>query len=260
MPHVWHHELVGVFRPIEVARRTLAAHGHLSDQLSEPSPGAVHAVAAIFSDCITELNRSLGLDEDAASRVLSVVLPAASQAFVLFRHGQFDQASRSLVWAWEAHLRTLRLPGVAEWEARRARAFLKPEDLDPEWLALWNLAVSDHLAARLGGGRARHALQRLSTHLQLGQDELGRMFGVAGETVRRWLLGSHRVPAGRAAEIGSADAALTRLLELFRPGRLSQVIRRQADLFGGERAVDWILRGRITEVADRYEAALAYQG
>jgi uncharacterized protein with PIN domain len=28
----------------------------------------------------------------------------------------------------------------------------------------------------------------------------------------------------------------------------------------GERALDWILRGRIAEVAGRYEIALAYQG
>ncbi len=30
-------------------------------------------------------------------------------------------------------------------------------------------------------------------------------------------------------------------------------------LFNGESALDWILRGRISETAARYEAALSYQ-
>jgi len=53
--------------------------------------------------------------------------------------------------------------------------------------------------------------------------------------------------------------ALTRLLALFRPERLPEVIQRPADLFDGERALDWIRRGRAAEVADRYEMALSYQ-
>jgi hypothetical protein len=36
-------------------------------------------------------------------------------------------------------------------------------------------------------------------------------------------------------------------------------IRRPAELFDGETALAWILRGRIAEVADRYETALLYQ-
>jgi hypothetical protein len=31
-------------------------------------------------------------------------------------------------------------------------------------------------------------------------------------------------------------------------------------LFDGERALDWILRGRIGDAAGRYEIALSYQG
>jgi len=50
------------------------------------------------------------------------------------------------------------------------------------------------------------------------------------------------------------------MLEIFRPERLFQVVRRKADLFDGESALEWILRGRVAEVADRYELALSYQG
>ena len=57
----------------------------------------------------------------------------------------------------------------------------------------------------------------------------------------------------------AAGAALGRLEAMFRPERLSQVVRRKAGLFEGESALDWILRGRIAAAAGRYETALAYQ-
>jgi len=91
-------------------------------------------------------------------------------------------------------------------------------------------------------------------------DHLARMFEVAADTVRLWERGHGEVPAARRAELLLADKALDRLLELFRPERLPQVIRRKADLFDKEQALDWILRGRIADVADRYDAALSYQG
>ncbi len=42
--------------------------------------------------------------------------------------------------------------------------------------------------------------------------------------------------------------------------RLPQVIRRPVDIFDGHSALEWILLGRIEEVAKRYEVAFAYQG
>ena len=59
--------------------------------------------------------------------------------------------------------------------------------------------------------------------------------------------------------VNRASSAVMRLAAIFRPERLPQVIRRKAALFGGESALDWILRGQIHEVADRYETTLAYQ-
>jgi hypothetical protein len=85
------------------------------------------------------------------------------------------------------------------------------------------------------------------------------MLGVSGETVRRWKAGATGIPLSHAAELTAAESALNRLMRMFRPARLPLAIRRNADLFGGKRALDWILDGRIAEVADRYEAALAYQ-
>jgi DNA-binding transcriptional regulator YiaG len=116
------------------------------------------------------------------------------------------------------------------------------------------------LLARRHDLEARLALDRLMLRLSLSQDEAARMLGVSGETVRRWQRGAVKIPLSRAAQLLSMGEALQRLLALFQPARLPLTIRRQAELFDGERALDWILRGRIAEVAGRYEIALAYQG
>ena len=106
----------------------------------------------------------------------------------------------------------------------------------------------------------RGAIERLMGSLSLSQDQMGRMLGVSGETIRRWKAGATGIPLSRVAELTAAEAALNRLLRIFRPERLPLAIRRKADLFGGKAALDWILDGRIAEVADRYELSLVYQG
>ena len=115
------------------------------------------------------------------------------------------------------------------------------------------------MAEQLGTGRARVALRSLMAHLDLGQDDLGRMFGVSGETIRRWEHSQSRISTAQEARI-LAEAALRRLLDLFRPERLAAAVRRPAELFAGDTAHEWILRGRIVDVAERYETALSYQG
>lgn len=125
--------------------------------------------------------------------------------------------------------------------------------------ATFQLAMEELLRAESGGEKARLAVRSLMSHLDLSFDQVGRMFKVSGETVRRWSQGSHAVPSGRVGQLATAQAALDRLLGIFRPEALPGVIRREAELFDGETALDWILRGRIDEVADYYESALSYQ-
>ena len=96
-------------------------------------------------------------------------------------------------------------------------------------------------------------------HLDLGQDELGRLLGVSGETVRRWERGKNRIPRDSEAAILTVESAVRRLLEIFRPERLPLVVRREADLFEGETALEWILRGRIDDVILHYERMFVYQ-
>ncbi len=55
------------------------------------------------------------------------------------------------------------------------------------------------------------------------------------------------------------SASLAHLEEILVPDRLAEAIRRPAPLFDGRSALDWILEGRFSEVADRYEIAFRYQ-
>ncbi len=103
-------------------------------------------------------------------------------------------------------------------------------------------------------------LERLAAALELGQDDLGRMFCVSGESVRRWRTGATGIPAHKRARIAEASAGLDRLEHIFLPASLAAATRRKAEAFEGEAAIDWILRGRVRDVADIYEFVLSYQG
>ncbi len=128
-----------------------------------------------------------------------------------------------------------------------------------ECLAIFHAAVGEHQRAKRGGAEGRRILYRLMATLDLSRDEAGRVFDVTGETVRRWERRMVEIPTEQLARLTTADAGLSRLLELFLPDRLTLAIRRPADAFGGERALDWILRGRIAQVAESYDRALMYQ-
>ena len=106
--------------------------------------------------------------------------------------------------------------------------------------------------------KSQRILQQLRKCFDLSQEDLGTMFGVTGEVLTSWENGTVEVPETALAKLISADSALDRMLWFFRPDRLPQVIRRRADAFDGERALDWILDGRIAEVSDRYYNGLAY--
>lgn len=105
--------------------------------------------------------------------------------------------------------------------------------------------------------KASVILDQLRECLGLSQEDLGAMFGVDGEAAGAWESGSLEIPEIAFARVIAAHAALDRMIWLLRPDRLPEVIRRRAAAFDGERALDWILKGRIAEVAERYEGGLA---
>lgn len=101
-------------------------------------------------------------------------------------------------------------------------------------------------------------LRQIREYLDVSVEDVGTMFGLTGETVREWQGGTAEIPDKTVGQMVAAGNSLNQLLGIFRPERLPQVIRRRADAFDGERALDWILDGRIAEVAERYDQGLSY--
>ena len=224
---------------LEEVQAALAAE--MAEDLPQLTPGSF---MSLVGKHIRRLNCAFQVPLPRAALVEAGVLQNSFPAYALLQQRDITRASR-----WVVHT----------WEDYAGEAGLLPAGQDERSMLDYDLAVYEFLSATERGNEGRRILRRLVTCLGLGQDEVGRVFAVSGETIRRWDRGRVRIPHARMAELVSCDAALERLEALFLPDRLAQVIRRRADLFQGERALDLILRGRIGEVAERYEAALAYQ-
>ncbi len=218
---------------------------------------SIQGLVDTLRECVRELNVASKIDESLAGLVGDSVTQGAYPVLYLARRGELERASRLLVTIWKTTLQALD-PAA---ESLASEQGSKPNTLEAEleYLSALNVAVSEVLHLDVNQAEARNVLRHLASNLELSFDELGRMFGVSGETVRRWERGTHRIPTGRIAKLISANHSVSRLLQMFRSNRLPQVIRREVDLFGGERALDWILRGRHADVADRYENTLMYQ-
>lgn len=227
--------------------------------------GAVMTVVRAMDQCVRALNSAVGIGDGRARLLRNSVVHGSFPVLLLLRHDSTVAAS-FLVREW---MRTAEAFGalapaaagtVEEELESHPQAQIPVQSSEEELLSTFHTAVTDVLRTTEGQERGREIVRRLMTLLDLSFDQVGRLLGLSGETVRRWERGTHEIPAERLAELTTAEAALRRLLTVFRPERIAQAIRRKADLFGGETAFDWILRGRIVDVADRYETALVYQG
>ena len=251
-----------------------SAAGDFGASLDVPNLLGARASASLFRGCLHVLSEHARLEDDAARLVDSEALYLAFEAFVAFRSGATEEAAAALLDAWTSTtLAELHAPetvqiyrreiaalrGISETVSAAVKTFAESTEDYQEWLILFHQAVEQVISSEVASDRGRSALRSLMTRLELGQDDLGRMFGVSGETVRRWERGLSTIPAERRSAILAAEAGLRKLQDLFLPQRLATAVRRPAELFDGESALDWILRGRIAEVASRYDAALLYQ-
>ena len=179
----------------------LAAAPDLPDRLAQPNLPAVRQAAALFYDCLRELDRPGAIDTPVA---VARALVGAVDGLRALRERRLADAASHLLASWldqgtvgdrmttDAGSSTYGpAPDVAleiaEAAARAAQApWPRSQPLDdPEWLLTYHLACEQLMAEHLGAGRARVALRSLMAHLNLSQDDLGRMFGVSSETVRR---------------------------------------------------------------------------
>lgn len=224
-----------------------------------PYMDAGRGFVRLVEACARDLNSVAGLQGEDADIVTEATVQAGFPVLLHLRHGNADGASDVFMSVWRGLVFTMGLAPTAGPPMPEPGEPLPVDAEDREYLAVFNAAVGEYLRSSGHAAEARRVLRRIMATLDLSQDETARMFGVAGETIRRWERGLAPIPAKRMADLTRADAALSRLLDLFRPERLPVAVRRAAELFEGERAVDWILRGRIAEVADRYDTALLYQ-
>jgi transcriptional regulator with XRE-family HTH domain len=230
---------------------------------ASPNMADIRQLVSTLDDCLARVNEVAGLEGTMGTFVRHTALQACFPALRLLHRGDQEAALRFLLLEWAQASAALGLPyslAGLPGEPETALSALPPDETEHELLATFNTAVSALLRETEGQSRGRGAVRRLMTHLVLSFDQVGRALGVSGETVRRWERGSHEIPAERIADLLRTEAAVDRLLGVFRAERLAFVVRRPAELFSGESALDWIFRGRIGEVADRYEMALSYQG
>jgi hypothetical protein len=214
---------------------------------------------------VDRLNSRFVVDPDASPLVRELVLQNAFEACVYSWHGRAEIGKASLVHAW---IDSSLLVGLDTERFRRLRNLLVHNvpafnvnltSQDAEVLAIFNAAVGERFLAGRAEWHGRQIIRDLIVRLGLTREEVAATRQVSLETLDAWESGRTEIPGEQLAQLQAASAALSKLLSIFLPERLPQVIRREAELFDGKPAVDWILNGRITEVAKRYESVLAYQ-
>jgi len=226
----------------EVIRRHLGPPKELRRRLDPPSFEGFQLALSRVERSVEELDRRKGMPVDPIL-VAAVALCLVLEVLVPYLRGRTNEAARILAQRYS----TLRSVGSKPTTDR--------EKLFRAYLQSAAAGAAEALQSQRGVG----VLSRLASDLKLSFDDIGYMLKVSGETVRRWARGTISIPDDHLATLDLLRVALNRLETMFLPDRLPQVIRRQADLFAGERAVDWILRGRLQDVADRYEVLLRYQ-
>lgn len=131
-----------------------------------------------------------------------------------------------------------------------------------EWqrlVELYQAVVSKRLIDEDRQLEGRRVLEQFRTELNLSFDQLGRLLGVNGETVRRWMVGAAPISMDQLAAISEKGSVYERIRSHFHPQRIAIVVRRPSEAFGDQRALDWMLAGRMAEVMRVYDAELRFQ-
>lgn len=253
-------------------KNTLAA---IKDWISEFSPepecnphvDQIRGFVLALGTWIAALNAAAGLQVSQASILRQAVLQSSFPVLKLCLRGQLRLAARYLISEWLRVAASLEveLPGPEIFAIDLRTSFSANRHNVPirssERRLLWTFqsAVLQILREEEALREGLEGLIDLRTTLDLDAGQLGRLLHVPVDTVRRWEMGEEPIPQGITATLVEAQDSLQRLKSMFLPARLSQIIRRPAELFGGDSALEWILHGRIRQVTDRYDLLLRYQ-
>jgi len=118
-----------------------------------------------------------------------------------------------------------------------------------------NERSSASIAAVPGHSSSIAALNRLSTHLSISNQELAQLLRVPPGMIVHGKSGEIVIPPEIEVAVKAADTALDRMLAIVRPELLPDLVRRKVEIFHGRSALDLILEGRIEEVAGLYDRA-----
>jgi hypothetical protein len=214
--------------------------------------------ASLVGQCAVDLNTAAGLYGELAAAVECGVVLSAFPA--LARRGAPRASFDWIVSAWQLHAIAFgALPEAVGRLLLPSTSPVTPLASLLHEMAIYNVAVGRFCVRRDQRDRTSHMVRALRAHLGLSYDDLGSMLQISGFEARRLENRQIEIDREQAARIGAMYAALERLLAIFRPERLPEVISRPAEAFGGQRALDWVLSGRIAEVAGHYEQAVQYQ-
>ncbi len=245
-------QTIAVRKAEQDLKMRLSGHKDIVPLLQSGSLEGVRVFVLEVNSFFSDLSKRAGLPPRKVPVITSAVVHDAFPSLLCYLRGYPDIASRFLLARWRAYLGESPISVKLD-----MRCVPGPED--GGLLSVFSAVVSGLLVAQAQGFRGQAILARLMESLRLSYDQLGRMLDVSGETARRWSQGVITVPEAQLAKLDAADAALTRLLSIFRPDRLPEVVRRPAELFDGQIALEWILTGRIRDVADRYDLLTRYQ-
>lgn len=251
---------------LETFATDLRTHvGTVQSSLRAPTMEGLNRTVQLLSQSVDKVNSLAGISEPEAAAVKVGVLWDAVLPVLYWGEGKVDDAAQLLAGSWYAFAgETITAEKGASLYGGKFTYALKVQPLTSEpkkfqeFTRFYTMALESWVIEGSGANRGRDEIHLLMRSLRLSLDELGRMFEVSDETARRWSSGA-RIPDDKLARLDLAASALTRLRRLFRSERLPQVIRRPAERFADQRALEWILQGRIAEVADRYERDLVYQ-
>lgn len=238
----------------------------VQSSLRAPTVEGLNRTVQLLSQSVDKVNSLAGVSEPEAAAVKVGVLSDAVLPALYWGEGKVDDAAQLLAGSWYAFAGKTLLAertGPSFFKEFTYTVNVRPLSSEPrtrlEFTRCYTMAVESWVIEESSDNRGRDQIQLLMKTLRLSLDEIGRMFDASDETARRWSSGVTRIPEDKLARVDLAASALNRLRRLFRPERLPQVIRRPAERFGGQRALDLILQGRIAEVADRYDRDLVYQ-
>lgn len=233
----------------------LSRHGRVKRDLAKPSAQGVRDFIRVLSELISKLNTSAHVSDQDALVIRNSVIHQAFLPLLCFRMGRTEDTARLLAASWLVHSPTASEKPISI----RVRPVALDRSEARRLLEIFNVAITEALVQSTHDLRGRHTIRRLMTSLRLSYDDTGRTLGVSGETARRWANGTVQIPEDKMAILDTFGSALGLLLQLFLPDRLPEVIRREAETFGGRRALDWILEGRLKEAAETYDRLLLYQ-